>query len=278
MLRRIITSVLLIPVLIFVIYADFLNSALLFCFVLALSYLSSRELYNLLKKGFGADDSVFASLWSFIPGLALQVSCYINVFFKPESQAILYITAGWMVLTLAGAFIGLGTKRRDKHLLIFSACFVCTGVFPLIIWVIKLEPSGRVLLYLLFFLGWLNDALAYFIGSFFGKTRGLIKYSPNKSLEGYIGSFVLTVIIAAGLRLLLGQRLPFNFTESVAAGLLISVFAPMGDLLESIAKRKAGVKDSSGFLPGLGGVLDVFDSILLSLPFYFVFLKIFSVI
>jgi phosphatidate cytidylyltransferase len=278
MLRRIITSVLLIPVLIFVIYADFFNSILLLCFVLALSYLGSKELYNLLKKVHGTAESGFASLWSFIPGLALQVSCYINVFFKTHSQAILYITASYFVIVLAGSFIRFGFKKSGNYLLIFSACYVCTGVLPLIIWIIKLEPGGHVLLYFLFFIGWLNDALAYFIGSYFGRTRGLIKYSPNKSLEGYIGSFALTVAIAAVLQLALKQRLPLNLTESVTGGLLISVFAPLGDIIESIVKRKAGVKDSSGFLPGLGGVLDVFDSILLSLPFYYFFLKIFAVI
>jgi phosphatidate cytidylyltransferase len=85
-------------------------------------------------------------------------------------------------------------------------------------------------------------------------------------------------MITAGLWLALRQRLQLSFIESVATGLLISVLAPLGDICESIVKRKAGVKDSSGFLPGLGGVLDVFDSILLSVPFYYLLLKIFAVI
>jgi phosphatidate cytidylyltransferase len=278
MLRRIITSIILIPVLIYVVYADFLNSILLLCFVLALSYFGSKELYNLLKKVFGIKNSRFADLWSYIPGLALLVTCYINVFFKPNSAAILYIIAGYMALVFIGTFAGFGMKNSVKYLLVFGVCFIITSVFPLIIWVIRLEPQGYIFIYFLFFLGWLNDALAYFIGSFLGRTRGLIKYSPNKSLEGYIGSFVLTIMITAGLWLALRQRLQLSFIESVATGLLISVLAPLGDICESIVKRKAGVKDSSGFLPGLGGVLDVFDSILLSVPFYYLLLKIFAVI
>ena len=278
MLRRIITSVILIPVLIYVVYAGFLNSILLFCFVLSLSYFGSKELYSLLKKIFGIKESRFAGLWSYIPGLALLVTCYINTFFKPHSEGILYITAVYMAIVFIGTFAGFGMKSSGKYLLVFSVCYIYTSVLPLIIWVIRLEPQGYVFIYFLFLLGWLNDALAYFIGSFFGRTRGLIKYSPNKSLEGYIGSFVLTIIIAAGLWLALRSRLQMGFVESVAAGFLISVFAPLGDICESIVKRKAGVKDSSGFLPGLGGVLDVFDSILLSVPFYYLLLKIFAVI
>jgi len=278
MLRRIITSVILIPVLIYVVYAGFLNSILLFCFVLALSYFGSKELFHLLKKIFKIEESRFADLWSYIPGLALLATCYINVFFKPNSEAILYIIAVYMVLVFIGAIAGFGIKSSGKYLLVFGFCYIYTSVFPLIIWIIRLEPQGYVFIYFLFLLGWLNDALAYFIGSFFGRTRGLIKYSPNKSLEGYIGSFVLTIIIAAGLWFALRSRLQRGFIESVAAGVLISIFAPLGDICESIVKRKACVKDSSGFLPGLGGVLDVFDSILLSVPFYYLLLKIFAVI
>ena len=278
MLRRTITSVLIIPFLIYVIYADFLNSVLLFLFVLALSYLGSKELHSLLKKIYGTGGKGFFFLWSFIPGLAFLVSCYINVFFKPNSVAILYLIGCYTVVLCAGTFLKFGLKRSAKPLLMFSSCYFCMGVLPLTLWIIKLGPEGHVLLYFLFFLGWLNDALAYFIGSFFGRTRGFIKYSPNKSLEGYIGSFVLTIVFAAILHLVLGQRLPFNFTESVAGGFLISVFSPLGDIFESIIKRKAGVKDSSGFLPGLGGVLDIFDSILTSLPFYYLYLKIIAVV
>ena len=267
MLRRIITSVILIPVLIYVVYAGFLNSILLFCFVLALSYFGSKELFHLLKKIFKIEESRYADLWSYIPGLALLVTCYINVFFKPNSEAILYIIAVYMVLVFIGAIAGFGIKSSGKYLLVFGFCYIYTSVFPLIIWIIRLEPQGYVFIYFLFLLGWLNDALAYFIGS-----------SPNKSLEGYIGSFVLTIIITAGLWFALRSRLQMGFIESVAAGVLISIFAPLGDICESIVKRKACVKDSSGFLPGLGGVLDVFDSILLSVPFYYLLLKIFAVI
>ncbi len=262
---------------IYVIYADYLNSILLLCFVLSLSYFGSKELYNMLKNIYRIEDSGFARVWSLLPGLALLATCYINVFFKFRSASILYIIAGYMALMVMGAFIAFGIKNSGNYLLVFSACYVYTSVFPLLIWVIRLEPQGYVLIYLLFFLGWLNDALAYFIGSFLGRTRGLIKYSPNKSLEGYIGSFVLTIITAAGLQLIFRQKLHLGFSESIAIGFLISISAPLGDICESIVKRKAGVKDSSGFLPGLGGVLDVFDSILLTVPLYYFILKMFAV-
>jgi phosphatidate cytidylyltransferase len=123
-------------------------------------------------------------------------------------------------------------------------------------------------------LAWFDDAAAYFIGSFFGRTRGVVRASPNKSAEGYAGAFALTVGLSALLPLVFPARCPFGFLESIGAGLLVAVLAPLGDAGESALKRRAGVKDASRLLPAFGGVLDIFDSVLACAPFYLLFTSV----
>jgi phosphatidate cytidylyltransferase len=109
---------------------------------------------------------------------------------------------------------------------------------------------------------WVNDTMAYFVGSLFGKTP-LSAVSPKKTWEGTIGGALLAVIVVT-----LGARLIWNF--SVTPLLLISgtasVAGTVGDLLESKLKRMAGVKDSGQIMPGHGGFLDRFDSLLIAIP------------
>lgn len=118
---------------------------------------------------------------------------------------------------------------------------------------------------------WINDTMAYIVGSFIGKTP-FSSISPKKTWEGTIGGAVLCMITIG----LLGTYLPL--AQSVAplhwwviAG-ICAVFGTSGDLLESKIKRMAGVKDSGSFMPGHGGFLDRFDSLLVAVPFVWLYL------
>jgi phosphatidate cytidylyltransferase len=115
----------------------------------------------------------------------------------------------------------------------------------------------------LLFLIWASDIGAYAVGRTFGKHKLAPKISPGKTWEGWAGGFVLTLVVgwAVGFMLpdvALAHRL-------VAAG-VVAVFAPLGDLAESMLKRSVGVKDSGRIMPGHGGLLDRFDAFLLVLP------------
>ncbi len=117
---------------------------------------------------------------------------------------------------------------------------------------------------------WINDTMAYIVGSFFGKTP-LSKISPNKTWEGTLGGAILaiSVVTIAGKIFLYTDVLPLIglCTVTVIAG-------TFGDLLESKLKRMAGIKDSGSILPGHGGFLDRFDSLLLATPFAWMFAKL----
>ncbi|MCC6462767.1 MAG: phosphatidate cytidylyltransferase [Saprospiraceae bacterium] len=111
---------------------------------------------------------------------------------------------------------------------------------------------------------WVNDTLAYLIGSRFGKTKLFERISPKKTWEGTLGGGLCTVLIAWGLAQYSGA---YSTAQWLALGVVISIFGNLGDLIESMLKRSVGVKDSGSLFPGHGGFLDRFDAFLFMLPF-----------
>lgn len=117
---------------------------------------------------------------------------------------------------------------------------------------------------------WICDSAAYFAGRAFGKHKLFERVSPNKTWEGAVAGLIGAVAAFLAGKLLL---LPYlSLVEAGVCGAIIGIAGQMGDLAESLLKRDAGVKDSSTLIPGHGGVLDRFDSLLLSSPLLFLFL------
>ncbi|MES1220027.1 MAG: phosphatidate cytidylyltransferase [Bacteroidota bacterium] len=130
---------------------------------------------------------------------------------------------------------------------------------------------GRLYPCILIFSIWINDTMAYIVGSLIGKTP-LSKISPKKTWEGTIGGAILAVITMA----FLGPLLVGGNTKDVAIIAAIAAIAgTFGDLLESKLKRMAGVKDSGHIMPGHGGFLDRFDSLLVAIPFVWLYVHFF---
>lgn len=122
---------------------------------------------------------------------------------------------------------------------------------------------------------WINDTMAYLFGSLFGKTP-LTKVSPKKTWEGTVGGIIFSIILIYFLWGRLAYQIPglmnmvFGFIAAIAA-----IAGTFGDLLESKLKRLAGVKDSGSLMPGHGGFLDRFDSLLLAIPFVWFYVRFF---
>lgn len=117
---------------------------------------------------------------------------------------------------------------------------------------------------------WINDTMAYIVGSLIGKTP-LSAISPKKTWEGTIGGIILAVVVMYVLGYL---TQPSSAWLWAAIALVAAIAGTIGDLLESKLKRLAGVKDSGSFMPGHGGFLDRFDSLLLATPFVWLLLKL----
>jgi phosphatidate cytidylyltransferase len=117
---------------------------------------------------------------------------------------------------------------------------------------------------------WINDTMAYIVGSIIGKTP-LSKISPKKTWEGTIGGIILSVAFVGLLAFYyIGHSWPITIVIMMLA-VIASIIGTLGDLLESKLKRMAGVKDSGNIMPGHGGFLDRFDSLLLAVPAVWLF-------
>ena len=121
-----------------------------------------------------------------------------------------------------------------------------------------------------------SDMGAYLVGSLIGKHKMVPHISPAKTWEGFGGALAFSLLASYGLRALMPVKLGLlDNVDCLVMGLTLSVVAVIGDLAESILKRSTGVKDSGRLLPGIGGMLDLIDSLLFTAPvlyFYLCFL------
>lgn len=127
--------------------------------------------------------------------------------------------------------------------------------------------------FLPFFVTWSCDTVAYFIGISFGKHKILPNISPNKSVEGSLGGFIASIGACLFAKILFSPYL--SFLDCFLLGSLIGIFGLLGDFVESLIKRDANVKDTSRILPGHGGILDRFDSLIFTIPLCYYYLSLF---
>ena len=139
-------------------------------------------------------------------------------------------------------------------------------------WFLREITSGTEYLFLLYTSVWLADSAAYYAGTYFGKNKLYPAVSPNKTLEGAFGS-ILGGAAGALIIKLLFSIYSLTFITTIVIGIILGIAAVTGDLIESMFKRDAGVKDSSGLIPGHGGILDKIDSLLISAPVLYLLLR-----
>jgi len=136
--------------------------------------------------------------------------------------------------------------------------------------------DGRWWLVYLILVTKITDIGAYFIGRSFGKHRLAPVLSPKKTVEGAAGGLICTVLLSLLMvyvgRFFAGQSFPLRYLDALFLGILIGIFGQIGDLAESLLKRDAHVKDSSR-MPGLGGVLDMLDSLIFTAPIVYFYLR-----
>jgi phosphatidate cytidylyltransferase len=219
--------------------------------------------YNRLARTAGIKTSFPLILCSSLLYFFTQV---LSVHFK-HSFAVGEYTGFVLFLTLIGSFFFRDKDQGLEGFLPSVAANLFGVAYPgmLLTYIILIRgfstPFGWQVLLFMFVTIWGNDTGAYFIGSLLGKTPLAPKISPKKTVEGALGGLVVGVLAGVGFGLVF--RLPLSI---LVLSLLIGIVGQIGDLFESLLKRGAGVKDSGWILPGHGGVLDRFDSAMLSLP------------
>jgi phosphatidate cytidylyltransferase len=207
-------------------------------------------------------------------GIILLVSTYLFAAGKVSTTMLLIPVS----LTFVIFFIEL-FRSHDKYLvnlgvtslgLVYIALPLSLLPFIVYPWGISYEYNYEILLGY-FVILWLYDTGAYIIGSFIGKHKIMEKISPEKSWEGLIGGWIISI----GIALLIARIFPIlSKTDWLIIATIIVITGTLGDFVESKFKRNAGIKDTGKLLPGHGGMLDRIDSVLLSVPFVFIFLML----
>jgi phosphatidate cytidylyltransferase len=119
-----------------------------------------------------------------------------------------------------------------------------------------------------------SDTGAYTVGSLIGKHKMIPRISPGKTWEGFAGAIVVSTLASLIFTHFLGHKMRgMNWKHAIILGVILSVSAVVGDLIESLFKREAGVKDSGHFFPGIGGILDLLDSLLFNAPLMYLYLR-----
>jgi len=160
---------------------------------------------------------------------------------------LIYISLSWALLLLL-------RYTADIHIMKDGAEQAASGFFIPVLLIVAI---------------WINDTCAYLVGSMIGKTP-FSRISPKKTMEGTIGGMLLCV---AAIALILQYW--FQWPVLLGISLIAAITGTAGDLLESKLKRMAGVKDSGSIMPGHGGFMDRFDSLLVAIPFVWLFLQFF---
>ncbi|HEX2078741.1 MAG TPA: phosphatidate cytidylyltransferase [Longimicrobium sp.] len=181
---------------------------------------------------------------------------------------LLALLAGVAAIWARGAE---GEPLLSVAVTVFGAGYAALGAFALFL---RHLPGvddaghGAALLFAPVLLTWASDTFAYFGGRAFGRRKLIPRVSPGKTVEGALSGLVGSVAIGAGYALFLARFDGYvpGVLEGAVLGLVVSVTGQLGDLVESLWKRDVDVKDSGTLLPGHGGALDRFDSLLFTLP------------
>lgn len=194
--------------------------------------------------------------------------------------AELFVIGITMMLVTVTALIASVFKR--EHSFIDAAVtvmgYIYTIAFFSLIILIYEMPGGNWYVLTIFTISWLTDTMAYFSGRFFGKRKLIPEVSPKKTVEGAIGGLMggaLATMLYGMILHRFGQTHLMNAWHFLAMGFGGSIFAQIGDLIASSIKRDCGVKDYPKLIPGHGGILDRFDSVLMAAVSVFLYLTLF---
>ncbi|WP_025742326.1 phosphatidate cytidylyltransferase [Aquimarina pacifica] len=195
-----------------------------------------------------------------------------------EDKIYFYVTLPVLTLTIITELFLVKDLVTIRIIPMFEKRKYFTSIFYLITSIIFLtlipNYSGKyqpLIIAGAFLITWVNDTFAYLVGKNFGKNKLLERISPKKTIEGFIGGFIFSIL--AGYLIAI-----FSHTLSIGIWLIISIimsiFGMLGDLIQSKFKRQAGVKDSGTIMPGHGGIYDRLDSVIFASPFLYAFLQI----
>lgn len=265
---RVIVAVLAIPA---IVLLSYLGGVYFLSFVLIIAGLSFYE-FALMAKTKGTNVNVNLGLIGLIFFILNTYRFFLNSFHFLISFLILLLIFE-LFRNNGSAILNLGTTLLGIiYLGIFGSTLV--GIREFYPNIDELYNRGGYLVISIFASIWICDSAAFFGGTALGKHKLFSRVSPKKSWEGAVFGFVFAV-----LAMYLAKILALDFLsikDALIIGVIIGFFGQIGDLVESLLKRDAGVKDSSNLIPGHGGIFDRFDSLFFSAPIIYLYLKYIS--
>ena len=234
------------------------GGSILFFVSLALSLIGLFELYRVLK------------IEKEIPGVIgyLAVLGYYLILWTCRTEFVTFFMVA-LVLSLMTAYVLTFPKYQTEHIMsaLFGVLYV--GVLLSFVYQVRSLPDGKFLVWLILFGSWGCDTCAYCVGMLFGKHKLAPKLSPKKSIEGAVGGVVGAAALGYVYGMLfegqMNQVIQPGFTSACACG-VGAVISQIGDLAASAIKRNHEIKDYGHLIPGHGGILDRFDSMIFTAP------------
>ncbi len=263
LLIRISVAIIGIPLLIFLVWQ---GGLWFLTFILIIAVLGQWEMYRMLEQ----KQVVPQKLAGILLGLSIVMLTYTGfseTMFSLLLAVLIFIFAAEMFYNRGSSNLNIGGTLLG---VIYPVLFLDALLFLRLrlgeLFQSNSGSASAIFILALFVSIWTCDTMAYFVGVKFGKHRLFERVSPKKSIEGALGGLAgaLLIFLLAWWR----QIIPLSLPLALTAGLIVGVFGQMGDLVESWFKRDAGVKDSSKILPGHGGILDRFDSMMFVSPIF----------
>jgi phosphatidate cytidylyltransferase len=242
--------------------------------VLIFIYFALSEFYGIL---IGNGQRIY-KFWGKTFGLILPLVIYLNCLRKgilsfPGIELII------ISFFLSVLFIQQFTCRKNNPAVISIACSLLGVIYiswplSILIFLRNLEHGAFWIFYLILVVK-VSDTGSFISGSLLGRHKLIPRISPNKSIEGVLGGVLFSFISSLSVGYLLFTRWGINIIHFVILGIILSGFGQFGDLAESLIKRDCAVKDSGKGIPGLGGVLDLVDSLLIAIPVFYLYFILF---
>ena len=264
MKTRIIVAAIFVPLIFVVLF--FLSGIAVAFFISAIAAVASVELIRTAQNPKAKRLYIYAA----VSAALIPVSAAFDMLGK-------FYYVGLFLLVCIVFVDAVFTYKTEKEISLLQVAAVIFGgaVLPLFLAAIvglKLQTNGKYYVLIPFIVAFITDAGAYFTGVFFGKHQAFPRVSPKKTVEGCIGGFVIGVASMAlyGIILHYAAGLTVNFPALALYGFVGAVATELGDLVFSLIKRVFGIKDYGKLLPGHGGILDRFDSMIFAAPVIYV--------
>ena len=239
-----------------------------FGFFLLVSILGINEFYRIV----GSEQIQAQKVIGILSGVAVYASNFLWLNGWVDIQYYLLLIVLFVIIAIVELY------RKKEHPFT-NIAYTIAGIvyiafpFSLLSFFVLETPeasfSPQILLGFIFLI-WINDSGAYAFGSLFGKHKLFKRISPNKTWEGAIGGMTSALVLAYLLPLFFDSLARMDW---IVISIIVVIIGTYGDLVESMLKRSLGIKDSGNVLPGHGGILDRFDSIILAAPLVFVYLQ-----